>query len=155
MAETSKSKKSDSKSKNTSSESKNSGTSDGSGSSTSSSTSSDGGGKSSRESVGGASAVHYGYFSNIKTREYKSGWDEIWGNNSKPKKKTAAKSTPRKPARNKEPLVLTMSLNDLPDQLQEDLADIARKKLKKSRISYDRRRKADAVTWRIECEVKR
>ena len=37
------------------------------------------GGKSAKESVGGAAVGHYGYFSNIKTPEYKSGWDDIWG----------------------------------------------------------------------------
>ena len=35
--------------------------------------------KSARESVGGKSEVHYGYFSNVKTPEYRSGWDSIWG----------------------------------------------------------------------------
>ena len=44
-------------------------------------------GKSSKESVGGASAVHYGFFSNVKTPEYRAGWDEIWSKKSKPKKK--------------------------------------------------------------------
>ena len=36
---------------------------------------SDGGGKSARESAGGSNEIHYGYFSNIKTPEYRSGWD--------------------------------------------------------------------------------
>ena len=50
-------------------------------------------GKSARESVGGAAVGHYGYFSNIKTPEYKSGWDDIWGKKTKTgtRKKAAAK----------------------------------------------------------------
>ena len=46
-------------------------------------------------------------------------------------------------------------MDDLPEQLQEALASVARTRLKKSRISYDRRNKAGGVSWRIECEVKR
>jgi hypothetical protein len=33
---------------------------------------------SARESVGGASEVHYGYFSNVRSDSYRSGWDDIW-----------------------------------------------------------------------------
>ena len=51
--------------------------------SSSSSASADSGGKSAKESVGGAAVGHYGYFSNIKTPEYKSGWDDIWGKKKK------------------------------------------------------------------------
>ena len=36
--------------------------------------------KSAREAVGGKSEVHYGYFSSVRTPEYRSGWDSIWGN---------------------------------------------------------------------------
>ncbi len=112
-------------------------------------------GKSSRDSVGGAGAVHYGFFSNVKTPEYKSGWDDIWGKKSEPKKKAAAKTTTRKTTRQKDPVVISLSLADLPDDLQKGLAAAARAKLKKSRINYDNRAKAGAVTWRIECEVTR
>ena len=50
-----------------------------------SSTASSGGGKSSRDSIGGSKEVHYGYFSSVRTPEYRSGWDEIWGKH--PRKK--------------------------------------------------------------------
>ena len=115
--------------------------------STSSTTDKGEGGKSSRESIGGASAVHYGYFSNVKTPKYRSGWDDIWSKETKPKKK--------KPARTNEPIAISLALDELPDELQESLADIARAHLKISRINYDNRAKAGAVTWRIDCEVKR
>ena len=115
--------------------------------STSSTTDKGEGGKSSRESIGGASAVHYGYFSNVKTPKYRSGWDDIWSKGTKPKKK--------KPARTNEPIAISLALDELPDELQKSLADIARAHLKKSRINYDNRAKVGAVTWRIDCEVKR
>ena len=115
--------------------------------STSSTTDKGEGGKSSRESIGGASAVHYGYFSNVKTPKYRSGWDDIWSKETKPKKK--------KPARTIEPISISLALDELPDELQKSLADIARAHLKISRINYDHRAKAGAVTWRIDCEVKR
>lgn len=41
------------------------------------------GGKSAKESVGGASAVHYGYFSSVRSEEYRSGWDNIWKKKSR------------------------------------------------------------------------
>ena len=115
--------------------------------STSSTTDKGEGGKSSRESIGGASAVHYGYFSNVKTPKYRSGWDDIWSKETKPKK--------IKPARTNEPIAISLALDELPDELQKSLADIARAHLKISRINYDNRAKAGAVTWRIDCEVKR
>lgn len=122
----------------------------------STSTASSGGeaGKSARESVGGATVGHYGYFSNIKTPEYKSGWDDIWG-----KKKSGAKNKPAAkpkaaPTR-KEPRVAAFDFEDLPADIQAGLAAAARAQLKKARVNYDSRDKAGAVTWRIECKVER
>ena len=115
-------------------------------------------GKSARESVGGAAVGHYGYFSNIKTPEYKSGWDDIWGKKTKSgtKKKAAAKAkaAPSRPAR-KEPRVAAFDFEDLPADIQAGLAAAARAQLKKARVNYDTRDKAGAVTWRIECTVER
>ena len=115
--------------------------------STASTTSKSEGGKSSRDSIGGPSAVHYGYFSNVKTPKYRSGWDDIWSKESKPKKK--------KPARAKEPVVISLPIDELPEEVQRSLTDAARAQLKKKRINYDKRAEAGAVTWRIDCEVKR
>ena len=42
-------------------------------------------GKSAKGSVGGASQVHYGYFSSVRSGAYRSGWDGIW--NNKPNKR--------------------------------------------------------------------
>ena len=111
-------------------------------------------GKSSRESVGGPAAVHYGYFSNTKTPEYRAGWDEIWGG-KKPRRTGAAKGRAAPKAGAREPILLSLSLEDLPEQARLLLVETARAKLRKSRLSYDRGAKAGAVSWRIECEVRR
>lgn len=113
------------------------------------------GGKSARESIGGAAVGHYGYFSNIKTPEYKSGWDDIWGKKKSggAKKKAAAK--PRAASKPKAPRVVSFDFEDLPADLQDALAREARAQLRKSRINYDNRDKAGAVTWRIDCTVER
>jgi hypothetical protein len=119
---------------------------------------SDGGGgeKSARESIGGSKEVHYGYFSNVKTPEYRSGWDAIWGNDEGGStKKSASKS--KKPAARTPltPVRLNLDIDDLPTELREGLASVARAKLKKSRVNYDKRDTAGAVEWQIECWVKR
>ena len=113
------------------------------------------GGKSARDSIGGAAVGHYGYFSNIKTPEYKSGWDDIWGKDDsggakkKPSAKTKAAPKP------KAPRVVSFDFEDLPADLQTALSTEARAQLKKSRVNYDARDKAGAVTWRIDCTVER
>jgi hypothetical protein len=113
----------------------------------SSSKSSSEGGKSSKESVGGSSAVHYGYFSNTKTPEYRSGWDDIWSEKKKPVKKRKAAS--------RQPVTVDVAFADLPKSIQDGLADAARAELKKSRVNYDNRAKKGDVTWQLSCEVKR
>ena len=114
-------------------------------------------GKSARESIGGAAVGHYGFFSNIKTPEYKSGWDDIWGKPEKSGDKTAGKKTAGKKAaaKKKAPVTVWLDLEDLPAELQAGLADAARAQLKKMRVNYDSRDKAGAVTWRIHCDVER
>jgi hypothetical protein len=39
-------------------------------------------GKAAKDSVGGAANVHYGYFSSVRTKAYRSGWDNIWSKKS-------------------------------------------------------------------------
>jgi len=121
---------------------------------TSTSSSADSGGKSARDSVGGAAVGHYGYFSNIKSPEYKSGWDDIWGKKKKSggKKKTAGKKTAPKP---RAPFIVSLDFEDLPKGVRDGLADAARDQLKKKRISYDTRAKKGEVDWKLDCEVKR
>lgn len=125
--------------------------------STSKSTAPEGGdsGKSARESVGGAEVGHYGFFSNIKTPEYKSGWDDIWGKKKSGGAKMKSAARTKAPPKPKAPRVVSFDFEDLPADLQDALAKEARAQLKKSRINYDNRDKAGAVTWRIDCTVER
>ena len=97
--------------------------------------------KSSRESVGGPGAVHYGFFSNIKTPEYRSGWDDIW---------SKKKSKPR----TKKPVCVNFSFQSLPNDVQSALVAAARKELKKARVNFDNREKMGEVIWHLKCEVK-
>lgn len=104
-----------------------------------------GGGKSARESVGGTKEVHYGYFSNVRTPEYKSGWESIWGGG---KPAGGRKARPKA-------VRIEMDIDDLPEEARRGLVEAARGKLKRSRLSYESRAAAGAVSWRIECEVRR
>ena len=104
-----------------------------------------GGGKSARESVGGTKEVHYGYFSNVRTPEYKSGWESIWGRG---KPAGGRKARPKA-------VRIEMDIDDLPEEARRGLVEAARGKLKRSRLSYESRAAAGAVSWRIECEVRR
>ncbi|MFT7572608.1 MAG: hypothetical protein ACI9JL_003662 [Paracoccaceae bacterium] len=113
------------------------------------------GGKSARDSIGGAAVGHYGYFSNIKTPEYKSGWDDIWGKKESGGKKKNAAEKPEAAAKPKAPRVVSFDFEDLPADLQAALAKEARAQFKKARVNYDNRDKSGAVTWRIDCTVER
>ncbi len=112
-------------------------------------------GKSARESIGGAKDVHYGYFSSVRTPAYRSGWDAIWGGNDGMAETPRAGRKKAKPRRRPAPITLTLDLEDIPADVRDGLAAIAREQLKKSRVSYDRRDKAGAVDWRIECRIDR
>ena len=111
------------------------------------------GGKSAKESFGGAAVGHYGYFSNIKTPEYKSGWDGIWGkktssSNTKKTTKSAANKT-------KNPVLVSVEFEDLPIGVRNGLIDAVRGQLEKKRVSYKARAKQGDVDWTINCEILR
>jgi len=115
-----------------------------------------------KASMGGADAVHYGFFSNVKTPQYRSGWDSIWSKDKKSKKSSAeapedktSKASPRRTIRPKAPVEISLGLDDLPADVRDALIAAARVKLRGSRVNYDRREKAGAVSWTIACEVKR
>ena len=109
-----------------------------------------------KATMGGAGEVHYGFFSNVKTPQYRSGWDSIWSKGRKKREEPAKVETKKKqPARAKEPVLISLDIDDLPDGLREALIEVARARLKGTRVSYDRRAKAGAVSWTIDCEVRR
>ena len=104
--------------------------------------------------MGGAKEVHYGYFSNVRSDEYRAGWDAIWGGGERREPSPAAtrRRARRKPA---PPIRLHLDIDDLPADLRAGLADLARARLKASRVNYDKREAAGAVDWEIECRVRR
>ncbi len=111
-----------------------------------------------RAAMGGEAVGHYGFFSNIKTPEYKSGWDAIWG-----KKKAAgggkakkAKGETAAPARAaKAPQTVALDFADLPAAAREALADAARARLGRGKGAYDRADRAGKLSWTIELTVPR
>tara|TARA_B100000700_G_scaffold312254_1_gene395582 strand:+ start:1235 stop:1654 length:420 start_codon:yes stop_codon:yes gene_type:complete len=103
--------------------------------------------KSSKESIGGPQAVHYGFFSNVKTPEYRSGWDDIWSKNKKTKTKTSIS------IRKKERKILDINFDELSASVQKDLIKVAQRALKNSDINYDKRMKEHKVNWEIKCRV--
>ena len=119
-------------------------------------------GKSARESAGGKADAHYGYFSSVRTPAYRSGWDAIWGSENggdtdngdeTPRRRAARASRPAKARKRRDPITVTLDLDDLPPSLKDGLVEIASARLKKSRVSYARRDKAGAIDWRITCRV--
>ena len=148
-------------SKSSDSKSKDSGSSD---TSTSESTSSDAGkstssdtdkGKSAKESIGGKSDIHYGFFSSVRTPEYRSGWDDIWGKNDAGKSgnKSAKARSNGKSKSGAKPATVELTLADLPDDVQDGLIEVARRKMKKSRSSYDKLDASSKVDWTISVTV--
>ena len=99
----------------------------------------------------------------MRTPEYRSGWDAIWGSengeNGKaedetPRQRRAARaSRPAKPRKRRQPITVTLDLDTLPPELKDGLVEIASAELKKSRVSYARRDKASAIDWRITCRA--
>ncbi|MEC7396429.1 MAG: hypothetical protein VX639_04685 [Pseudomonadota bacterium] len=139
MSEVKKSTSSDSKKSSSSSES----------SSSSSSASSGGSGKSQRESVGGSKEVHYGYFSSVRTPEYRSGWDAIWGKKSKSSTKTV-KNKVKKLAG---PVELDLAFDKLPDNLREALMEHVRKKLRRTPNGFKKLQESGAVDWNLTVRI--
>ncbi len=121
-------------------------------------------GKSARESAGGKADAHYGYFSSVRTPEYRSGWDSIWGSKngddaengeeaSRQSRAARASRLAKKARKRRDPITVTLDLETLPPELKERLVEIASAELKKSRVSYARRDKAGAIDWRITCRA--
>jgi hypothetical protein len=101
--------------------------------------------KSAKDSIGGASEVHYGFFSSVRTPEYRSGWDDIWGkSDGKPPRKTGAKKNS-----NAKPATVGLKIDDLPDDIRDGLVEAARRKMRKSRSSYDKLHASGQVDWTI------
>ena len=144
MTEAKNSNSSDSKKSSSSDSKKSSASSDSS--SSSSNSSNGGGGKSQRESVGGTQEVHYGYFSSVRTPEYRNGWEAIWGKKSK---KTSG-GTAKKPIG---PVELNLEFDKLPENLQEALMEHARKKLRRTSKGFKTLQEKGSVDWSLSVRI--
>ena len=144
MTEAKKSSSSDSKKSSSSDSKKSSASSDSS--SSSSNSSNNGGGKSQRDSVGGTQEVHYGYFSSVRTPEYRNGWEAIWGKKSK---KTSG-GTAKKPIG---PVELNLEFDKLPKNLQEALMEHARKKLRRTSKGFKTLQDKGSVDWSLSVRI--
>ena len=114
-----------------------------------SSTASSGGGKSSRDSIGGSKEVHYGYFSSVRTPEYRAGWDDIWG------KKSKKKSAPKSKAKTKGPVELELEFEKLPADLCDGLMEHARKKLRRTPTGFKKLQEAGDIEWTLSVRVEK
>ena len=142
-----------SSSKSSDSKSKESTSSDASASSSSSSDKETG--KSAKESIGGKADIHYGFFSSVRTPEYRSGWDDIWGKaNSKNSGKDSSRSRSNgKSKSGAKPVTAELNIADLPDDVRDSLIEAARKKMRKSRANLDKLDAAGKVDWTISVTV--
>tara|TARA_B100000686_G_scaffold353640_1_gene460102 strand:+ start:1843 stop:2259 length:417 start_codon:yes stop_codon:yes gene_type:complete len=136
MTEAKKTSSSDSKKSSASSDS----------SSSSGSSSNGGGGKSQRDSIGGSKEVHYGYFSSVRTPEYRNGWEAIWGKKSK-------KSSGGKAKKPTGPVELNIEFDTLPENLQEALMEHARKKLRRSPKGFKKLQETNAIDWSLSVRI--
>ena len=136
MTEAKKSSSSDSKKSSASSDS----------SASSSSSSNGGGGKSQRDSIGGSKEVHYGYFSSVRTPEYRNGWEAIWGKKSK-------KSSGGKAKKSTGPVELNFEFDTLPENLQEALMEHARKKIRRTPKGFKKLQEMNAIDWSLSVRI--
>ena len=115
------------------------------------------GGKSAKESIGGQTDIHYGFFSSVRTPEYRSGWDDIWGKQDPGQSaKKGAKSRSNANSESKagaRPATANLTLADLPDDIRDGLVEAARRKMRKSRSSYDKLDASGLVDWTISVTV--
>ena len=114
-----------------------------------SSTASSSGGKSTRDSIGGSKEVHYGYFSSVRTPEYRSGWDDIWG------KKSKTKSAPKSKAKTKGPVDLEICFDTLPADLRDGLMEHARNKLRRTPTGFKKLQEAGDIEWTLSVRVEK
>ena len=114
-------------------------------------------GKSAKDSIGGASDIHYGFFSSVRTPEYRSGWDDIWSNEdggrSRAKRATTKATSRSGPKAGPKPKTVELDIGDLPADIRDELVEAARKKMRRTRASYDKLEASGSVDWTISVTV--
>jgi hypothetical protein len=96
-----------------------------------------------------ASALSISHFSSVRSDEYRSGWEDIFGNG---KRKSRAKSLPSKAAPDG-PVSVQLGNEDLPAALLRGLEAALRKKAKKDEIKLGRTSKSRQFNWRVTGEI--
>ena len=83
------------------------------------------------------------FFSSVRTDEYRSGWDSVFG-----KAKTPSR-------RRKGPHIVELSLADLTDEERAALLGAAKRKARGRRVNLDRAAKNGELGWTIVCRIGR
>ena len=89
------------------------------------------------------------YFSNVRSDEYRSGWEDIFGGG---KSKTGKQARASKAAANG-PITIELGNGDFDDALLEGLETALRRKAKKDKIKLGRKSKTRQFNWRLTCEI--
>ena len=83
------------------------------------------------------------FFSSVRTDEYRSGWDSVFGKVKAPSR------------RRKGPLTLELSFADLTDEERAALLGAAKRKARGRRVNLDRAAKNGELGWTIVCRIGR
>ena len=83
------------------------------------------------------------FFSSVRTDEYRSGWDSVFG-----KAKTPSR-------RRKGPHIVELSLADLTEEERAALLGAAKRKARGRRVNLDRAAKNGELDWTIVCRIGR
>ena len=96
-----------------------------------------------------ASALSISHFSSVRSDEYRSGWENIFGNGKSKRRKNsrASKAAPNCP------VTVQLSNEDLPAALLRGLEAALRKKAKKDKIKLGRTSKSRQLNWRVTGEI--
>ena len=89
------------------------------------------------------------YFSNVRSDEYRSGWEDIFGGG---KSKTGKQARASKAAANG-PITIELGNGDFDDALLEELETALRRKARKDKIKLGRESKTRQFNWRLSCEI--
>ena len=95
-----------------------------------------------------ASQTSISHFSNVTTKEYRSGWEEIFG-----KKKKAKKSRAKKAHGVDLPITLDLSDEDIKDDLRALLYKAFQRQARKEDISLAQLKKIADIEYSLVCDL--
>lgn len=92
------------------------------------------------------------YFSSVSTDEYRSGWDTIFSG-TKSGSNGPGKNTIKREASINFPLSITLSDDDLNEELADLLKAAVRKRAKKDKLLIGKHLNKLKLRWHLECEI--